>query len=302
VKQNASPNEETFRLIFRVDLTILNISKSIAKFTVLKNKKTIMIFLSHNSKDKPIVEPIAINLSKVYGMDKIFYDSWAMQPGEGIIDKMNEGLEKCLYFFFFVSKNSLASNMVKLEWQNALYKATQNKIKLIPVKLDDCLMPAILTQTLYIDIYGKGLDYGFRQIVDVINNVNIFQPSIQTYENVRGYILKKSSELEIYVEIRAETYIEPMSKYILLLENSENEVDVNTINQIKYQSPVFMKDVNVADNYKCNGVYFRLAEPTVPGFPIKFILKKVTEKPIRFSGIMRGISENSIRQIPIIIE
>ena len=81
-------------------------------------------------------------------MEKVFYDSWSMQPGEGIIDRMNHGLEECKFFFFFVSKNSLVSNMVKLEWQNALYKETQNKVKLIPVKLDDCLMPAILTQTL----------------------------------------------------------------------------------------------------------------------------------------------------------
>lgn len=50
-----------------------------------------MIFLSHNYKDKPIVEPIAITLSTVYGMNNVFYDSWSMQPGEGIIDKMNEG-------------------------------------------------------------------------------------------------------------------------------------------------------------------------------------------------------------------
>lgn len=83
---------------------------------------------------------------------------------------MNQGLEECKYFFFFVSKNSLASNMVKLEWQNALYKATKNQAKLIPIKLDDCLMPDILIQTLYIDIYGKGLDYGLSQIIDVINN------------------------------------------------------------------------------------------------------------------------------------
>ena len=52
--------------------------------------------------------------------------------------------------------------MVRLEWQNALLKATNNTAKLIPVKLDDCLMPAILMQNLYIDIFGKGLEFGFR--------------------------------------------------------------------------------------------------------------------------------------------
>lgn len=260
-----------------------------------------MIFLSHNFKDKPIVEPIAVKLSTVYGMNSVFYDSWSMQPGEGIIDKMNEGLEQCKYFFFFVSKNSLASNMVKLEWQNALYKATQNKAKLIPVKLDDCLMPAILTQTLYVDIFGKGLEFGLRQIIDVINNKNTFTAGEQTYENVRGYILKTSQEKEIHIEVRAETYVEPMSKYLLLIENLENEVEGKCTNQVLIQQ-MFLKDVDVSDDYKCNGIYFEVVRPTTPGFPIRFTLKSKTEKTLRFQGIMRGISEHTIRPVPIIVE
>lgn len=258
-----------------------------------------MIFLSHNSEDKAIIEPIAIKLSTIYGKNKVFYDSWSMQPGEGVIDKMNEGLEKCEYFFFFVSKNSLASNMVKLEWQNALYKVTQNKVKLIPVKLDDCLMPAILLQTLYIDIYGKGLDFGFRQIVDVINNKNTFISTQQTYENVRGYILPSSNEKEINLEIRAETYVEPMSIYILLFENSKDEIDVDSTNKIKLYRPDFKENVNVGDKYNWNGVYFRFAEPTVPGFPIKFILKEKNGSQLKFKGIMKEIAENITRIIPL---
>lgn len=259
-----------------------------------------MIFLSHNYKDKPIVEPIAIKLSTVFGMNNVFYDSWSMQPGEGIIEKMNQGIEQCEFFFFFVSKNSLASNMVKLEWQNALYKATQNKVKLIPVKLDDCLMPAILTQTLYIDIYGKGFEYGLRQIIDVVNKTNTFNEGLQTYENIRGYVLKNFPDSEIHLEIRAETYVEPMSRYIVLLENLENEVEVDSTNQLKLQRPDFLTNINVGNNYKYNGVYLRLVDPTVPGFPIKVVLKKNGDVPIKFIGIMRVVAENTLRKIPII--
>lgn len=75
------------------------------------------IFISHNCKDKVIVEPIAVRLAEVFGRDNVFYDSWSIQPGEGIIEKMNQELFDCDFFFFFVSKNSLQSKMVKLEWQ-----------------------------------------------------------------------------------------------------------------------------------------------------------------------------------------
>lgn len=73
-----------------------------------------MIFLSHNSKDKPVVEQVALKLKGIYGQNNVFYDSWSIQPGDGILDKMNEGLTNCKYFFFFVSKNSLQSNILSL--------------------------------------------------------------------------------------------------------------------------------------------------------------------------------------------
>ena len=131
-----------------------------------------VFFLSHNFKDKDIVEHIALKLKSIYGQNNIFYDSWSIQPGEGIIDKMNEGLNNMDYFFFFVSRNSLQSNMVKLEWQNAIYIASQNKCRFVPIKIDDCIMPSILMQNLYIDFYNNGIEVGFSQMMDVINGVN----------------------------------------------------------------------------------------------------------------------------------
>lgn len=117
-----------------------------------------MIFLSHNSNDKPIIEPIALRLATIFGRDNVFYDSWSMQPGDGIIDRMNVGLENCTHFFVFVSQNSMKSSMVKMEWQNAIYASSKGKCKVIPVRLDQQAMPAIMSQTLYIDLYSNGID------------------------------------------------------------------------------------------------------------------------------------------------
>ncbi len=65
-----------------------------------------MIFLSHNYRDKDVVGPIAVALANKYGKDNVFYDSWSIKPGDGIINEMNNGLEKCKFFFFFISENS----------------------------------------------------------------------------------------------------------------------------------------------------------------------------------------------------
>lgn len=67
-----------------------------------------MIFLSHNSKDKVIVEPFANKLAEVFGRDSIFYDSWSIQPGDGIIDKMESGLSDAKYFFLLCIRKQFA--------------------------------------------------------------------------------------------------------------------------------------------------------------------------------------------------
>lgn len=261
-----------------------------------------MIFLSLDIRDKAVVEPIAIKLSAVYGNEMVFYDGWTDQPCEGIVGKNDRVLEKCRFFFFFVSKNSLDSNLTKMEWQKAIYKATNNDAQLIAVKLDDCFMPPALLQTLYIDIFGSGMEYGLRQMVDVINKKNILKLVEQTYENVRGYkILSKSVNTELHLEVRAETYVEPMSKYTVLLQHSEDEIDGKCVNNVLIQQ-VFVKDVEVGENYKSNGIFFDIVRPTTPGFPIKFSIKSKTGAPLRFNGIMRQLSENKIRHIPIIDE
>lgn len=253
-----------------------------------------MIFLSHNYNDKPIIEPIAETLASVFGRDFVFYDSWSIQPGEGIIDKMNKGLEECKFFFFFVSKNSLQSNMVKLEWQNALYRATHNQIKIIPVKLDDCLMPAILTQTLYIDIYGQGLETGKRQILDVINGNNTYNGVYQTYENLRGYIKKKDNILNI--EFRAETFMEPNPKYLILLDNNSTDFTINTPDDNSYSSN-FYNDFKF-ENMTASFLYITPDRPISTGFPFKVILRFNTD--IKFRGLMKAVSNNSYRRIPVI--
>ena len=134
------------------------------------------IFLSHNHNDKPLVEPIALQLANIFDQEKVFYDSWSIRPGEGIIDQMNNGLEAPEFVFFFVSANSLASGMVKLEWQNALYAASKGKTRIIPVRVDGSAMPPVLMQTLFIDMHTVGLEAAIAQIVSVTQGNASFTP------------------------------------------------------------------------------------------------------------------------------
>lgn len=221
-----------------------------------------MIFISHTHKDKPVVESIANKLKEVFGQENIFYDSCSIQPGDGIINKMNEGLLQTKHFIFFVSKNSLQSSMVSLEWQNSLMKTANNTdIKFIPVKMDDCIMPEILLQTSYIDMFGKGFEFGVLQLVDVLQGNNTYKGGLQEFENLRAEVIQHNSN-KVDIKINAIAYAEPVSRYIILMSNTEGEINF----QATY-------DGMVSTNYfpqisgEFNGFYFGVERATTPSLP-----------------------------------
>lgn len=184
-----------------------------------------MIFLSHNHNDKPVVEPVAIRLGQIFGQDKVFYDSWSMQPGDGIIQKMNEGMKSPRFVFFFVSANSLASKMVELEWQNALYKSTKGECKIIPVRVDGSPMPPILLQNLYIDMYSHGIEAAIVQIVNVIQGNNTFTPQHLGFSNLTFHVTGDPAK-ELTIRISASHLMEPNPDFLVLVQNPQNEVTI----------------------------------------------------------------------------
>ena len=256
-----------------------------------------MIFLSHTKADKPIVEPIAITLARVFGQENVFYDSWSIQPGDGIIDRMNEGLSKCKYFFFFVTKNSLQSKMVTLEWQNALMKKVSGGIKFIPIRLDDCTMPILLMQSLYIDIFNVGMEMGIRQIIDVINGNNTFAPQFATFQNIKAFV-KRIDDSSIEIEIKAIAYSEPISKYCLLINNPLKDVSIYCLSDSARMTGQQEK-LPLNNGQSCNAFFESVSRATTPGFPYRVTLKTNNGSPLNLVMIMHAKSENSYSSIPI---
>lgn len=255
-----------------------------------------MIFLSHNYHDKDLVEEIAIRLEKIYNRENIFYDSWSIQPGEGIIDKMNEGLEKCKYFFFFISANSLKSKMVSLEWQNALMRSIGNDVKFIPIKLDKSIVPAVLTQSLYIDLYTYGIDVAIKQMVDVINGNNTFNYKNTTFENIHGYITKET-DYKYEIQFKAEYYLEPQSRFLILLNNDIENIKIKSVSDSVYSSGNH-KDICLANGEHYNAISISVARATSPGFPFVVTIETKNKEDIKFSGLMRAVNDKTYKMIP----
>jgi hypothetical protein len=226
-----------------------------------------MIFLSHNWKDKTIIERFDQALVKVFGRENVFYDSWNIQPGDGIIGKMEDGLQSCKYFLFFVSTNSLASPMVKLEWQNALMRSAKNDgIKFIPIRVDRSDMPVLLTQTAWIDLYSHGLDVAVRQAIDVCSGKNIYEPSSETFSNLHALISGEGSVCNI--EIVAEHFMEPISSFAFFFTNSPEDVHFDIPGEPAYKGGS-LTGVKLPNGSVANVKTMALDKPTTPGHPFK---------------------------------
>ena len=222
-----------------------------------------MIFISHNKNDKPIVEPIAIRLSQIFGQDKVFYDSWSMQPGDSLIDKMDEGLHNCKFFFFFISINSLTSQMVKMEWQNALVKESKESIRFIPIRIDNSIIPDILLQKIYLDFFMDGSEITLRKMIDIINGQNTFRPQASINSNLVAIQYKRGNE--IFIECHAQYFLEPVPDFLFLT--------VNTINEIAYTVPDasmftgdFISGFKLNDGSVWNACYIKFEDNILPKF------------------------------------
>lgn len=167
-----------------------------------------MIFISHQHNDKEIVSPIAYALEQNFGEENVFYDDWSIKPGENIIERMSEGLENSRYFFFFITENSLKSQMVSLEWTSAL-KARSENMQFIPIRAENVNVPFIISALNYLDMSTNGIEVTLQQMREIINpDIAKYTKNVPTFNNVSGYVYQENYDSFHYV-IRAKRFFEP---------------------------------------------------------------------------------------------
>jgi hypothetical protein len=231
------------------------------------------IFLSHTTVDKPVVEPIALRLRDIFGQEKVFYDAWSIQPGQGIITRMNEGLEAPDFVFFFVSAASLKSKMVDLEWQNALYASTKGNVRIVPVRVDGSPMPPILMQSLWIDLHGQGIEVAIQQIVNVVQGNSTFTPQHVGFSNLT-YTFEEAAGSTI-ITILASHLAEPNPSFALFTDNEEGEFTIELNGGHPFRSG-FNKNVASIDGKRFNALAFApLGGAVTPQHPM---VVRVTQK------------------------
>jgi hypothetical protein len=108
------------------------------------------VFISHSSKDKPVVRELAERLRKD-GL-RVWLDDWEIRPGDMIGLKIEEGLEQSRTLVLAMSANAFASEWVTLERHTAMFRdPTNQQRRFIPLRLDDAEIKDTLKQFAYVD-------------------------------------------------------------------------------------------------------------------------------------------------------
>jgi hypothetical protein len=123
------------------------------------------VFLSHSSKDKAIVRPLAERL-RADGL-RVWFDEWDLKPGDNIPSKIEEGLEHSRVLVLCMSAHAFGSDWAQLESGTFRFRDPLNKERrFIPLRLDDAPIKGSLAQFSYINWQPKGRKREYTKLIE----------------------------------------------------------------------------------------------------------------------------------------
>lgn len=132
------------------------------------------IFISYNHQDSDFATKIALELASSPEID-VFIDRWAMGIGDSILDKIESGIDDSVYLIVILSENSVQSSWVRTELKYAYYKEREmNRAFILPLVIDQCKMPILVIDKIYIDFKREG-EYA-QNIQKLINTIKEVEP------------------------------------------------------------------------------------------------------------------------------
>src|SRR4051812_24694825 len=123
------------------------------------------VFLSHSSRDKPVVRAVAERL-RADGL-RVWLDDWEIRPGDSIPSKIEDGLERSRVLVLCMSADAFGSDWATLESQTFRFRDPLNKDRrFIPLRLDAAAIKGSLAQFLYIDWRPEAHQQAYAKLVD----------------------------------------------------------------------------------------------------------------------------------------
>lgn len=128
------------------------------------HRRGLSVFVSHASQDARIAVRVAMGL-KAFDYDT-WYDDWELLPGDSIVERIEAAIASTDVLLVLLSKSSVDSKWVRRELSAGLARQLSGKgVMVIPVVVENCEIPSLLTDTKYVDLRGD-FERGFRKLAD----------------------------------------------------------------------------------------------------------------------------------------
>ena len=177
------------------------------------------VFLSHSSKDKDVVRPIAEQL-KADGV-RVWFDEWEIKPGDSIPAKIEDGLECSRVLVFCMSANAFGSDWAQLESGTFRFRDPLNKERrFIPLRLDDAPIKGSLAQFLYVDWVSLNPKKQYSKLLEACSPLK--KAIIEQTQALREIYTVRSIRLDSKEPIYAYAF-SPDGKYALSGGERQNE-------------------------------------------------------------------------------
>ena len=142
------------------------------------------IFLSHNSADRDWVRKLAAAL-KLAGA-QVWFDEWTIRPGDSIQSAVADGLSGFDIFVLVWSQAAATSRWVRTEREAALERwMSGESCRLIPVRLDDTPLPALLRPVHYVNGSDRNHIRVARELLGIDSDAE-FRIAVQNFIDEAG--------------------------------------------------------------------------------------------------------------------
>jgi len=120
------------------------------------------VFISHSAKDREFATRFAEDLDKA-GL-RVWLDLWHIKPGDSFVGAIEQAMKASRFLLIVMSPDYFQSAWTNQEWQYTLAQELAGSgIRLIPILLRDCEIPAILRTKQWVDFRDRAQ---YRLVLD----------------------------------------------------------------------------------------------------------------------------------------
>ena len=144
------------------------VRQALASLLGSEGRRRPLAFLSHSSVDQPIVREVAKGLQDA-GID-IWLDEDELRSGDRLTQMIQSGLDAADFMVYFISQDSMKSAWSQRELNMIMMRRLEQKkgAAVLPVRLDDAEVPALLRDVMYLDLRDGDVSRAVARLVEAI--------------------------------------------------------------------------------------------------------------------------------------